>query len=161
MQLADGVSLSIGDPVVDLHLWNEHIPGISGDGATLAWAHVAFDHVRESLQMLAVAIQADARFAGVKAVRGRSVLTPRGGLRSLRKFTDRLHFELRDRSITPTLYRRLHDLGENILIWGLLRTFNPGGLRGAKLNRMRTEAWISRDALVRMYRVPTDAMQKV
>src|SRR5262245_22639822 len=35
--LADGTSARAGERFVDLHLWNEHIPAMPKEGASIAW----------------------------------------------------------------------------------------------------------------------------
>jgi len=43
--LADGTCGRAGERFVDLHLWNEHIPAMPKEGASIAWArqmHLSF-----------------------------------------------------------------------------------------------------------------------
>ena len=143
--------LQAGQKVGDLHLWNEHLPQMSPDGASLAWAHQVMQQARKSLAMLAQVVEQDPRFDGIEAFRARSNVTPRGGVRQLQRFADRMHFELREPPGNSSIVKRLHDLGENLLVWALIRTYNPGGLRGAKLVRHRSEFWISRKMLLLRY----------
>jgi len=149
--LADGTRLQAGQKVGDLHLWNEHLPQMPADGPSLAWAHQAMLGAQKSLALLAQALEKDERLNGIEVFRARSSVTPRGGVRMLQRLGDRMHFEMREPVEKETLIKRLHDLGENLLVWALIRTFNPGGLRGAKLMRHRSEFWISRKELVLRY----------
>src|SRR5262249_49000110 len=53
LALADGTSGRVGDRFVDLHLWNEQVPAMPREGASIAWArqmHVCF---QQSLAQLA------------------------------------------------------------------------------------------------------------
>jgi hypothetical protein len=45
----------------------------------------------------------------------------------------------------------MHDLGEDLLIWGLVCTFNPRSLRGGGLLRHRADLWMSRRELIARY----------
>src|SRR5438552_2006886 len=38
VRLADGTLACPGDRIIDLHLWNEHLPRLSAQGASVAWA---------------------------------------------------------------------------------------------------------------------------
>jgi ceramide glucosyltransferase len=150
-RLVDGTMIEAGERVCDLHLWNERLPRMPLEGASLAWAHQVMQMAQQSLRLLAEVIENDVRFEGITAIRARSAVTPRGGVRQLQRFADRMHFELREPPARAGFWSRLHDLGENLLLWALVRTFNPGGLRGAKLMRRRSEFWISRRRLMVEY----------
>jgi hypothetical protein len=63
----------------------------------------------------------------------------------------RLHFDVIDATRPPTLANRLHQAGENLLILGLVWTFNPAGLRTAKLARGRYRMCMSRGVLLEKY----------
>jgi ceramide glucosyltransferase len=149
--LADGTMVGPGQKIGDLHLWNEHLPQMSADGPSLAWAHEAMLKAQKSLAMLAQTPEKDERLKGIQVFRARSNVTPRGGVRMLQRLAERMHCELREPPQHGGLGTKLHDLGENLLVWALVRTFNPGGLRGAKLMRKRSEFWISRKELMMKY----------
>ena len=150
--LSDGTSLSPGDCVCDIHLFNDHIPAIGPEGAGIAWANQVQRGVRSSLAKLAGLFETDARFAHVKALRGQTIFVMGRGAEQLRRFVGRLHFEVQDPEKPPSLFKRLHDQGENLLLWALVRTFNPGGLRNAKLTRERHRIFMSRQTLLSKYK---------
>ena len=148
--LSDGTRVIPGDRYVELHLWNEHLarPGRVTD-RNLAWAASAWRRTERSLGLLAEFLESRDDLRDVRAVHGRAAFAPREP-QNLLQVLRRLGFEVR--IVSPTGFRlRLHDLGENVLVWGLTWAFNPGlGARNA-LSRPRHELWMSRDALVRRY----------
>lgn len=148
--LSDGTRVSPGDRYVELHLWNEHIarPGRAAD-RNLAWAASAWRRTERSLGLLAEFLESREDLRDVRAVHGRAAFAPREP-RRLMQIARRFGFEIDVVSATG-LRSRLHDLGENVLVWGLAWAFNPGFGGGKVLSRPRHELWMSRDALVRRY----------
>jgi len=51
--LADGTSGRAGERFVDLHLWNEQVPAMPREGASIAWARQMHACFRQSLAQLA------------------------------------------------------------------------------------------------------------
>jgi ceramide glucosyltransferase len=149
--LSDGTRLHPGDAVCELHLFNEHMPPLSGDGANIRWAVEMHRRVCHSLTMLAEAFGTDRRFDAVKGLHCISVLGSRDGPKQTQRMARRLHFDVIDATRPPTLASRLHQAGENLLILGLVWTFNPAGLRTAKLARGRHRLCMSRGVLLGKY----------
>lgn len=151
LTLADGTEIRKGQKLAELHLNNDQAPSIPPGGTDLAWAVGAYHIAKHSLELLADAMQRDERLKEIDAIFGTSVFTPKGGAAQVTRFTGRLHFETHDQPEELSLGKRVHRWGENILIWALLRTFNPGGLRNAKLARDRQIVWMSRATLLKYY----------
>ena len=151
LTLNDGTEIRKGQRIGEIHLNNDQAPPIPPGGTDLAWAVGAYHIAKHSLELLADAMGRDARLKDIDAIFGTSVFTPKGGSAQVTRFTGRLHFETHDEPIELSLGKRLHRWGENILIWALLRTFNPGGLRNAKLARDRQVVWMSRATLLKYY----------
>ena len=129
LTLSDGTSLSPGDPVCDLHLFNEHMPAIGPDGPGLAWAIQLQRGFRSSLTKLAAAFENDPRFAQAKAIRAETVFVTRRGIGQLQRITDRLHFDMQ-------IPQNLRRSGNACTIWARIfcygrwsRPSTPGGLR--------------------------------
>jgi len=151
LTLNDGTEIRRGQKIGEIHLNNDQAPPIPPGGTDLAWAVGAYHIAKHSLELLADAMQRDERLKDIDAIFGTSVFTPKGGSAQVTRFTGRLHFETHDEPKELSLAQRLHRWGENILIWALLRTFNPGGLRNAKLARDRQIVWMSRATLLKYY----------
>jgi hypothetical protein len=139
--LSDGTSIRQGDPLLDLHLWNEHVPTIPPGGITLGWAATAARRARASLRTLAAAAENGDLPAFV-------------ALRGCLRFDSRLleapfagcGFDtIADPPASPGQW--LHDLGESCLTGLLLWAFNPAGVGHARLSRARRYAWMSRTRL--------------
>jgi hypothetical protein len=149
--LSNGVSVRRGDPIVELHLWNEHIPVLPDSGPDLAWALAARQRMRRSLQELAVALTDLPEMQDVAACRGQTVFAgqQQAGA-ALFHLLQRFGFEAVDEG-RPTIGRQAHDLFEDVLIGALTWTYNPAGLRRDKLLRRRCPAWISRAQVIERY----------
>jgi hypothetical protein len=149
--LSDGVDVRRGDPLLRIHLWNEHTPAMGHAGPTVAWARRASRAIDTSLRELArhlaqcsdldavVAICADMRLATAKQTA------------QLTRIVSRYGFEAaKDSSIGRPGVLRL--IGENILMVLLVLATNPIAFRAAVLRRDHARVIISRAKLLRLYR---------
>ncbi|MDB5291524.1 MAG: hopanoid biosynthesis associated glycosyl transferase protein HpnI [Phycisphaerales bacterium] len=151
IDLPDGTRLNADDILCELHFFNEHMPPLPADGANIRWAAHMQKLLRGSFAKLAVAFESDPRFEGVRAIRGTSVLGSRGTANPMERLARRLHFDVVDPATSPTLFARLHQAGENLLVWALTWTFNPAGLRSVPLSRERHRLFMSRRTLLEQY----------
>lgn len=148
LTLADGTRIRPADVILDLHLWNEHVPAIPREGPCVAWGLAMHRRVLHSMTLLAAHLESD-DYREIKALRGEAAFGSRLGRRQMCRVAERYGFELFRGE--PPLARRFRFFWENFVTWGLIWTFNRGGLRGKKLMKERFELWISRDELVRRY----------
>jgi hypothetical protein len=146
LTFADGTRPA--DVILDLHFWNEHLPAIPREGPRISWGLAMHGRVLHSLTLLAAHLEGDA-YPEVKAIRGEAALGSRVGRRQMCRVAKRYGFELFQGA--PPLRRRFRFFWENFLIWGLIWTFNRGGLRRKRLMKERFELWMSRDELVRRH----------
>jgi len=140
--LSDGTRIQPGDPLLDLHLWNEHVPAIPPNGVTLRWAAAAAHCVRASLRTLAAETGAG-HVPNFVALRG----CPRFDGRLLQAPFVGCGFD----TIVETTHSPgewVHELGEACLVAMLLWAFNPAGLGHAHLMRARRFVWMSRTRLL-------------
>lgn len=142
LKLSDGISVRSGDKLLDIHLWNEHVPTIPPGGATLRWAAAAAHCARASLRALAAATQAGTvpefvALRGCLRFDGRLLEAPFAGL----------GFDTIAESPDST-GEWLRELGETCLTGMLLWAFNPAGLGHARLIRPRRFVWMSRATLL-------------
>ena len=147
IELSDGTRVAPSDPVLDLHLWNEQLPRFFGPGADFSWASLIRRNLQRSIQELARYLAKDPACESVLAVR--ACVTFGTGQRhaQVERAAARFGFELIEGG-PPSV---LHALGEDILIWAFARAFNPAALRRHKLRRDRTELWVSREKLLKLY----------
>ena len=137
--LSQGV-LPKGSAVLELHLWNEHIPALPPAGPDLVWASQTRCLFINSLHAVGRQIAVDPRLANVKAVSGVSVLLSAGDRSSGERMIHRLGFE-----VLP-YHNRLGRFGvfwENLYSWWLMWAFNPVSLNHRQLVRLqRVEFWM-------------------
>jgi hypothetical protein len=150
LTLADGTRIQPSDPILGLHFWNEHLPPIPRNGPCISWGLAMHGQVLHSLRMLAAHLESDEdAYHGIKALRGEASFGSRIGRLQMYRVAERYGFELFPG--TPPLARRFRFFWENFLIWGLIWTYNRGGMRGKKLMKERFELWYSRDELIRRH----------
>ncbi len=148
IDLSDGTTLSPGDPVIDLHMWNEQLPRFFGGSADFSWATLIRRNLRHSIRQLARHLADHPDCQSIVAVRACVTFGSRRRQAQMRRAAAQFGFEL----VEGGPPNGLHEMGEDILIWAFARAFNPAALRRHKLRRDRTELWISRDRILQLYR---------
>jgi hypothetical protein len=144
-----GQEVHVGEPVLVLHLWNEHIPPFPQAGPDLPWAAQVRRLFIQSLRAVAVQMMRDPRLASVRAVGGTTSLLSPDGHPGGRRFMQRLGF-----TIFP--YRspvgRFGEFWENFYAWCLMWTLNAASLRHRRLLHLRrAELWMPADEFVSRY----------
>jgi len=148
--LADGAVVRLGDPILEIHFWNERLPLASG-ATGLGWGGRFGRRLRRSFDGLAVALERDPRFSDAVAVRGKLAFAGARNNADCRRFGAWFGFEVAEdaRALTPR--QRLHDVVEDFWLFALTYTFNPGALHGRSLVRRHDDMWISRARLIERY----------
>lgn len=150
--LSDGARVRCGDPLLRIHLWNEHMPVMRQDGPTIGWARRASRAVDTSLRELARHMMQCGDLDAVVAVCADMRLATAGKQRAqLVRIVSRYGFEAAKDSRVgrPGLLRLI---GENILMMMLVLASNPIAFRAAVLGRGHARVVISRAKLLRLYR---------
>ncbi|HXS21203.1 MAG TPA: hypothetical protein VN735_08210 [Steroidobacteraceae bacterium] len=149
--LSDGVRVRRGEPVIKVHLWNEHMPSMGQDGPTIAWARRASRALDTSLRELARHVAQCGDLDAVVAVYADMRLAPAKQIAQLARIVSRYGFEpAKDSRVgRPGLLRLI---GENILMVLLVLATNPIAFRAAVLRRGHTRVIISRAKLLKLYR---------
>jgi hypothetical protein len=148
LTLGDGTQIEPGDPIVMLHLWNEHIPPMGLRGPTVAWARRMSRAGHLSLRELARYMQQHPELDDVAAICGDMHL---GSARQAEQFTrivSRYGFEPVDEGEAETS-GALHRVGKNILVMLLVAATNPVALRSTFLRRRHRRVFMSRAVLAR------------
>ncbi|MBU3887880.1 hypothetical protein [Methylosinus sp. KRF6] len=148
--LGDGTPLRRGAPILDLHIWNEHVPRTPQGGPNLGWARQLDRCIDASLRELAAHLARNRTLDGVSAVRGNLSLGAQSRSNQIARVASRFGFE---QLPTPRLSHkeRLHWFGENILISMLVLAENASALHADTLFRCRTLTYISRNNLERRF----------
>jgi hypothetical protein len=142
IMLHPGRLIRSGDTIVELHLWNEHLPLVPPDGANMAWGALVDRQIRHSLGLLAARLVA---YPNVVAVHGEAAFGCQMGQQQRSRFAGRYGFEIVTGA--PRLSRRVRHFCDDFLFWGLTQTFNPHGLKGKPIHRARYDIWMSRSEL--------------
>ncbi len=146
-----GGEIKPGAPVVELHLWNEHVPIIPAEGPDFAWALKIYRMLNQSLQAAASHLQNEPRLSGVEAIGGPNATILPGQPSGGESLMQRLGF-----TVHPYNNRlgRFGEFWENFYTWMLIWTFNPASLQHRRLFRMRrSEIWMSKKEFLRRYRM--------
>lgn len=149
LTLSDGTTIAEGDPIIALHLWNEHMPAMPRSGPTIAWAHQIDRAFDLSLRELARYLATDPQVRDVVAIRADLRLGAADFNVKLARIT--AHFGFEALRTEPDSAGALHRLGEGILIFLLLLAANPAAIRRPALSREHKLAYLSRAMLERRY----------
>ena len=149
LSLSDGTRIMPGDPVGELHLWNDHLLHFPSGGPTLGWARRAHALMVHSLSLLADHVATQPEWQGVQAFYADAPISPKRSPASVRAVSRRYGFEpaLRRR----TVWRSVHDVIESLLLGGLAYAYNPAASHRQKFLRHRQRIWIGRTTLIRLY----------
>jgi len=150
LRLADGAVVSLGDPIVEIHFWNERLPQASA-AIGLGWGRRFGRRLQRSFDSLAVALARDPRYSGVVAVRGHLAFAGVRNNADCQRFGAWFGFEVAEETRPTTLSHRVHDVAEDFWLLALTYTFNPGALHGRSLVRRHDDMWISRARLIERY----------
>lgn len=145
--LADGTQIRKGDPIGELHLWNEHLPSVYEYRSPLAWA-IELRHLFEfSFLCLAAYLETNPRFQNVRAFRGG--MTFAYGMHNTAKLRQVMAwYGIEILPDEPKHFVYLRDFGNALFTYALICAFHPGGSFGAfRLRRRRRELWLSRQVL--------------
>jgi ceramide glucosyltransferase len=150
--LSDGTQLAKGEPVGDIHYWNEHIPRIPEDGPNLAWALAFQRRCVFSLIELANFIRHNPHLIRLKAFRGNPPLGGRYGDAALDEMIERWGFDVLPRRQRQGWWGGFVQYWENLYAFGLRRAFNPDGVKSEGLQGIKkVELWISTGKLLQEY----------
>jgi hypothetical protein len=151
MVLSDGVVVGRGDPILDLHFWNERIPQTSATQG-LGWGGRFGRQLIRSFCELSEAIERDPRLCDAVAIRGRLAFAGARNRDETRRFGHWFGLETPAEERRLPLGERLHEAAEDIWLVFLSYAFNPGSLRGRQTVRRRDDLWMSRSTLIARYR---------
>ena len=156
MTLSDGVVVQRGDPILDLHFWNERIPQSSASQG-LGWGGRFGRQLIRSFAELASAIESDPRLCDAVAIRGRLAFAGARNRDEMRRFGRWFGLETPAEAPRLPLGQRLCEAAEDIWLVLLSYAFNPGSLRGRQMVRRRDDLWMSKATLVARYRAKRKA----
>ena len=146
--LSDGVAVREGDPIIELHLWNEHMPRMDAAGGGIGWGSRLNHGFRDSLAELSGWLDARPEFDDFKVVYANMALGGRERTEGLvAKLCKVLGLERIEDGHKISLGEHLRRFGENILGLMLSAASNPAAARLDMLARSRARLAISRGKL--------------
>lgn len=148
--LVDGTHVGKGDDLVELHLWNEHLPPFPPNGPTIAWAAHVERLLGHSLGLLAREVRSRFEYGDARALHAITPLGSRGMRRKVVRLAQHLGFEAADINC-QCWQSRAHQAMSNLLIAGLAWAYNPDSFDRAKISREYVELWMSIDVLIARY----------
>jgi hypothetical protein len=149
--LADGTAGRAGERFIDLHLWNEQVPAMPKEGASIAWARQMSLCFQHSLRQLARYLASRSDLDDISLLRCTMEFAGRERDDQMVRLIGRYGFELVPSATTVTLGERARRLGENIFISLIVLARNRGALRRDTLRRGRTRVFMSRKVLEQRY----------
>jgi hypothetical protein len=149
VRLSDGVAVREGDPVLQLHLWNEHVPTMPSAGPSASWANLTKRRMHHSLRLVAEFVRSE--HDDIVAVHGEPPFGSRLGAQQMLRTAERFGFDLVQPDGGPDVRDRIHEIFDSMLLWGLIMAYNPAAGRRKTLVRHRYQLWISRAKLLRRY----------
>jgi hypothetical protein len=148
---ADGTRVRRGENVINLHLWNEHVPVIPPDGPTVAWGRRMGSSMSFSMRQLAAYLASRSEFDGVAAIRFKTAVATASRTGQLMRIMEHFGFEIVPDGVAAFWAHKLHEFGENILALLLLTAVNPESARLSVLWRVRSQVLLSRKNFDRRY----------
>jgi hypothetical protein len=145
--LSDGTRVNVGERLARLHFWNEQIPKMPEDGATIGWARRMQRAIAISLYELARFLAGRPDLADITIICGEVPSATESQSGQLARIMAYYGFEtIADPKRLPVV-ERLHRFGENILISLIVLAHNAGALRPDTLSRVRVPIYLSRRVL--------------
>jgi hypothetical protein len=142
--LRDGTRLRTGQRMIELHFWNEHIPPVPQNGATIRWARQMQKSISTSLRELARYLSSRPDLRDISVICGDVPSATRAQWRQIEYIMGYYGFETVMESERLLLRERIHRLGENILISLTIFAQNTAALRFDTLMRVRVPIYLSR-----------------
>jgi len=149
--LSDGTACHAGERFIDLHLWNEQVPAMPKEGASIAWARQMSLCFQHSLRQLARYLASRADLDDISLVRCTMEFGGRERNDQMVRLIRRYGFELVPSATTVTMGERALRFGENIHISLMVLARNAAALRRDTLRRGRTRVFMSRKVLEQRY----------
>lgn len=150
--LPDTTIIEVGDRLLELHFWNEHLIHCLGPHELFGWGLCLERRTRLSLMLLADQLSIEDELADFKAVRASMTIS----LDRAERVFQHLGFIINYPQCSVP--QRVHDFFESFLIGALMWAFHPYGVRKGKRVPRRAELWISRSDFLRLYGSPASAM---
>jgi hypothetical protein len=146
--LQDATVIECGDPILELHFWNEHLIHCLSSYELFGWGFCLQRRIRLSLMLLADRVPVDDDLADFEAVHASLTISLDRAERVFRRLGFTISYPRR------SVLQQVHDFFESFLICSLTWAFHPYGVRKGKRAPRRAELWLSRSDFERIYGRP-------
>ncbi len=148
-RLGDGSLIRVGDPLIELHWWNEHIARLAATGTSLQWGLRFYRHTYHSLLSLARYLEQTPELREIVALHGSTTFPDETSFQHHANAFRRIGLELvalpppaSPVELALLSLRRFH-------VWALTWASNPASLRRkGPCAIVRCDLWISRQSLL-------------
>ncbi len=148
LPLPDG-AVSRGEPIAEVHWWNEHLPPFDEGEPGLKWAVRMRRMLIRTHQEMARQILHNPDWLGVRAVGTTTAMFPAGEVGAWERKMARLGYIVIPHE-NPS--GRLAEFFESVWAWMIWRTYQAGTLRVlTPFEISRNDFWMSADSLLRIY----------
>jgi hypothetical protein len=151
LSLQDGTQVRPGQRIAELHFWNEHIPPVPQNGATIRWARSMQKSIAISLCELAHFLSSRPDLRDISVIGADVPSGTKAQSRQVAHIMAYYGFEARNDDESLPIGERLHRFGHNVLISLIVFARNPAALRLDTLNRVRVPIYLSRRTLARKF----------
>jgi hypothetical protein len=149
--LPDGTVLALGDKVIELHFWNEHLPVINDNGADMLMGWQFTTRLVHSFRVLAEHVLNDPGLRTFAALHGRLGFIQGSDVESLKRPAARLGLLLELHDAAGLRFWR-GAFWAGLYSWWLMWTFNPGTLRRKRFRDVAlSDLWMTRETLLARY----------
>lgn len=151
LSLGDGTQLRAGQRIAQLHFWNEHIPPMPQNGATIRWARSLQKSIGISLRELACFLSSRPDLRDISVICGNVPSGTKAQSRQIGHIMAYYGFETGSDDERLQIGERLHRFGQNVLISLIVFAHNAAALRLDTLSRVRVPIYLSRPTLERKF----------
>lgn len=153
LPLPDG-TVARGEPVAEIHWWNEHLPPVDADGLDLKWAVSMRRKLVTTHREMAQQVLHNPDWSAVRAVGTTTALFPAGEGTAWERKMNRLGYIVIPHE-NPS--GRFAEFFESVWAWLIWRTYQSGTLRVlSPFEISRSDFWMSAANMVRMYQTKND-----
>jgi hypothetical protein len=141
--------INVGDCVLEIHLWNEHMPILHENESSMVWGNRTLRLFLQGLRQVAQQMACDPRLSGVRAIRGEMIFLSTSSNPARGRQMERLGF-----TVLPYQSKAgaFGEFWENFYSWWLMWAYNPLSVRGRRLgSNRRMEIWMPVDAFTARY----------
>jgi len=147
LHLGDGTTVGVGQRIIRLHYWNEQMPPIPPEGATVGWGRRVHQCIALSLRELVRYLSTRPDLADVDVIYALAPCLPEMRLGQVPRIMARYGFEMIPDAERMPLGKRISRIGENIMTSMLQLALHARSFGLDSLRRVWVPIFVSRHTL--------------